>query len=138
MDGITQVATYLREVKQARHFSVLVQNRTAGGNLTWLESYVRAKTLTQSRKSGVFVSPGVKKTFLVKQCKASPSRSGGGLPVTTPACVSGLEMPLDTKGSRSEYRAWGLFGVCPGEAAWSAGTGAALLLGHAGAGDWDR
>lgn len=65
MDGVTQVATYLAEVKKPKllffFFLVLVRNRTAGGNLTWLESYVRAKTLTQSRKSGVFVSPGIKK-----------------------------------------------------------------------------
>lgn len=96
-DGVTQVATYLGEVKKAGHFSILVQNRTAGGNLTWLESYVRTKTLTQSRKSGVFVSPGIKKTSLVKWRNASPSRSGGGLPVATPACISGLEMPLGSK-----------------------------------------
>lgn len=66
MDGVTQVAAYLGEVKKAGHFSVLVQNRTAGGNLTWLESYITAKSLTQSRKSGVFVSPGIKKDFLSK------------------------------------------------------------------------
>lgn len=47
-------------------FSILVQNRTAGGSLTWLESYVRAKALTKSRKSRVLVSPGIKKTSLVK------------------------------------------------------------------------
>lgn len=102
----------------------MVQNRTAGGSLTWLESYVRAKTLTQSRKTGVFVSPGIKKTSLAKRCHASPSWSGGGLPVTAPACVNGLEMPLAPEGSRSEHRAWGLPGFCPGEATGSRGTGA--------------
>lgn len=61
MDGVTQVATYLAEVKKPKLFLVLVQKRTAGGNLTWLESYVRAKILMQSRKSEVFVSPGIKK-----------------------------------------------------------------------------
>ncbi|XP_016152450.1 PREDICTED: vascular endothelial growth factor A [Ficedula albicollis] len=107
-------------------FSILVQNRTAGGSLTWLESYVRAKALTRSRKSRVLVSPGIKKTSLAKWCNISSYRFGGGLPVTTPACTSALEMSLVPKGSRSECRACSLFGCGPGEAVereWDPGRG---------------
>ena len=82
MDGVTQVATDLGAVKKAGHFLVLVQDRTAGGNLTWLESCVRARTLPQSRESGVFVSPGTEKPSSVQRRNAPPSRSGGGLPVS--------------------------------------------------------
>lgn len=57
------------------------------------------------------------------------------MPVATPACVTDLGMPLVPKGSRSEYRAWGLFSFCPREATGSAAMGAGLLLGHTGAGD---
>lgn len=60
------MTTYLGEPKKAGRFLVSLQNRTAGGSLTWLESYVRAKTLAHSRKSGVFVSRGIKKDFLSK------------------------------------------------------------------------
>lgn len=97
-------------------FSILVQNRTAGGSLTWLESYIRAKALMKSRKSGVLVSPGIKKTSLVKWCNISPYHFRGGLPVTNPACISALEMSLVPKGSRSDCRACSLFGFGPGEA----------------------
>lgn len=95
-----------RRSEESLAFSILVQNRTAGGSLTWLESYVRAKALTKSRKSGVLVSPGIKKTSLVKWCNISPYHFGGGLPVTTPACISALEMSLDPKGSRNDCRAF--------------------------------
>lgn len=44
--------------------------------------------------------------------------------------------PWSQQDGRSKCRAWGLFGFCPGEAAGSAGTGAELPLGYAGAGDW--
>lgn len=47
----------------------------------------------------------LKKTSLVKRCNTSPSWSGSGLPVATPACVTDLGMPPVPKGSRSEYRA---------------------------------
>lgn len=129
MDGITQVATYLGEVKKAGPFPFWF--RTAGGSLTWLESYVRAKALTKRRKSGVLVSPGIKKTSLVKWCNISPYHFRGGLPVTTPACISALEMSLVPKGSRRDCRACSLFGFGPGEAV-------ARRNGiHVGAGDWD-
>lgn len=105
-----------RRNEESLAFSILVQNRTAGGSLTWLESYVRAKTLTKSRKSGVIVSPGIKKTSLVKWCNISPYHFGGGLPVTTPVCFSALKMSLFPKGSRSDCRACSLFVFGPGEA----------------------
>lgn len=112
-------------------FSILVQNRTAGGSLPWLESYVRAKALTKSRKSGVLVSPGIKNTSSVKWCNISPYHFGGGLPVTTPACISASEMFLVPKDSRSDCRAYSLFGFGPGEALERRnGT-------HVGAGGWD-
>lgn len=113
-------------------FSILVQNRTAGGSLTWLESYVRAKALTKSRKSHVLVSPGIKNTSLVKWCNISSYHFGGGLPVTAPVCISALEMSLVPKGSRSDCRACSLFVFGPGEAV-ERGNGI-----HAGAGNWGQ